>query len=85
MCNDIFLFLADIDVKATMDGKTIKRKNETYLLFNNIDIKVNFKDYTLVIEKLFKKDQNMSKWKPNAMSEKTISLLKPSISSESSP
>lgn len=71
-----FFFLADTDVKATIDGKTIKRKNDTYLLFNSIDIKVSFKDYSFIIEKLFKKDQNMSKYKPNAMSEKTISLLK---------
>lgn len=78
-----FFFLADTDVKATIDGKTIKRKNDTYLLFNSIDIKVNFKDYSFVIEKLFKKDQNMSKYKPNAMNEKTISLLKPSISESS--
>lgn len=51
----------DIDVKATIDGKTIKRKHESYLFFNSIDIKVSFKDYSFVIEKLFKKDQNMNR------------------------
>lgn len=44
-----------------MSGKTIKKKGEKYLQFDTIDIKVNFKDYSILIENLFKKDQNLSK------------------------
>jgi len=47
-------------VKATLGGKTIKRKDVKYLQFDSIDIKLNFKDYSIMIENLFKKDQNLS-------------------------
>lgn len=57
----VFINATDITVKATLNGKTIKRKNESLLLFDNIDIKVNFKDYSIMIENLFKKDQNLNR------------------------
>lgn len=57
----VYINATDITVKATLNGKTLKRKNESLLLFDNIDIKVNFKDYAIMIENLFKKDQNLNR------------------------
>ncbi|XP_001951125.1 uncharacterized protein LOC100159613 [Acyrthosiphon pisum] len=57
----VYINATDITVKATLNGKTIKRKNESLLLFDTIDIKVNFKDYAIKIENLFKKDQNLNR------------------------
>lgn len=57
----IYNVLADTSIKATLNGKTIKRRDATYYLFDTIDIKMDFKDYSIVIDKLFKKDQIISK------------------------
>lgn len=61
MTKKLYFYLAETLVKATLNGKTVKRKNETYLLFDTISINVNFKDFSVMIENLFKKDQNLSK------------------------
>ncbi|KAL4089581.1 hypothetical protein QTP88_024594 [Uroleucon formosanum] len=57
----VFINATDSTVKATLSGKTIKRKNESLLLFDSIDIKVDFKDYAIKIDNLFKKDQNLNR------------------------
>ncbi|CAH1736156.1 unnamed protein product [Aphis gossypii] len=57
----VFINATDIAVKATLNGKTVKRKSETLLLFDSIDIKVDFKDYSISIQNLFKKDQNLNR------------------------
>uniref|UniRef100_A0A2S2PN39 Protein takeout n=2 Tax=Schizaphis graminum TaxID=13262 RepID=A0A2S2PN39_SCHGA len=57
----VYINATDIAVKATLNGKTIKRKNESLLLFDSIDIKVDFKDYSISIQNLFKKDQNLNR------------------------
>ncbi|VVC36453.1 Haemolymph juvenile hormone binding [Cinara cedri] len=57
----VFINATDISVKATLNGKTIKKKEETYLLFDSIDIKVDFKDYSVFIDNVFKKDQNLNR------------------------
>lgn len=57
----VYINATDIVVKATLNGKTIKRKNESLLLFDSIDIKVDFKDYSISIQNLFKKDQNLNR------------------------
>ncbi|XP_025200394.1 uncharacterized protein LOC112598212 [Melanaphis sacchari] len=57
----VFINATEIAVKATLNGKTIKRKNVSHLLFDNIDIKVDFKDYSISIQNLFKKDQNLNR------------------------
>ncbi|XP_050443075.1 circadian clock-controlled protein daywake-like [Adelges cooleyi] len=51
----------NIFVESTLMGKLVNRKNDKYLMFDNVDIKVNFQDYSVVIENLFKKDQNLNR------------------------
>jgi hypothetical protein len=57
----VYINATDISVKADLTGKTIKKKGEKYLQFDTVDIKVNFKDYSILIENLFKKDQNLNR------------------------
>lgn len=57
----VYINVTNTLVKATLNGQTIKRKNETYLLFDTISINVDFKDFSVMIENLFKKDQNLNR------------------------
>lgn len=57
----VYINATDTSVKATLNGKTVKRKEVKYLQFDSIDIKVDFKDYSILIENLFKKDQNLNR------------------------
>jgi len=52
--------VTDIHVLATLNGKRHIRKGETYVLYESIDIKLEFKDYSFKIDQLFKKDPNLN-------------------------
>lgn len=60
-CVKNYIVLADTSIKTTLNGKAIKRRDSTYYLFDTIDIKMDFKDYSIMIDRLFKKDQIISK------------------------
>ncbi|XP_050548943.1 uncharacterized protein LOC126910423 [Daktulosphaira vitifoliae] len=53
--------VTDTNVECTLKGQLVTRKSDKYLLFDNIDIKVDFKDYNIIIENIFKKDQNLNR------------------------